>query len=230
MSSTEPLLVFFFTTGLAIGIGHCIGMCGPIVVALSLSAKGQSAPVPHILYNTGRILTYGVLGGVMGVVGSFTVVAAHIEGLQKTIMVATGALIALMGLVLTGWVPLLRRLRVCCEAPAAPSGVYRKIFASKTVLVYFPLGLTLGLLPCGPVYTALIAAARSTMGVDSPAAGFLLGSALMLTYGVGTAPALLIVGTLASTNWVRSKALVERVGAILMIAMGVYFTIKGIRY
>jgi sulfite exporter TauE/SafE len=60
--------------------------------------------------------------------------------------------------------------------------------------------------------------------------GILTGAILMLAYGVGTVPALLIVGSLANTNWVRSRALVERVGSILMIAMGVYFTVKGIRY
>jgi sulfite exporter TauE/SafE len=230
MSSTDPLLVFFFTTGLAIGVGHCIGMCGPIVVALSLSTRGRSAVVPHLLYNFGRIITYGILGGVMGVAGSLTVVASHIEGLQKVVMILTGVLIAVMGLVLTGWVPFLRRFRVCCETPAVPSGVYRRIFSAKTPLVYFPLGLALGLLPCGPVYTALIAVARATMEVGNTVAGFLLGAALMITFGVGTAPALLIVGSLSNTNWVKSRTVVERVGSILMIAMGIYFTVKGIRY
>jgi sulfite exporter TauE/SafE len=230
MSSTDPLLVLFFTTGLAIGIGHCIGMCGPIVVALSLSMRGQSAIVPHFLYNFGRIITYGILGGAMGIVGSFTVVASHIEGVQKVVMIATGVLIVAMGVVLTGWVPFLRRFRVCCETPAVPSRVYQRIFTSKTPFVYLPLGLALGLLPCGPVYTALVAVARSTMEVESTAGGFLLGSALMLTFGIGTAPALLIVGSLANTNWVKSKAIVERIGSILMIAMGIYFTIKGILY
>jgi sulfite exporter TauE/SafE len=230
MSSIDPLLAFFFTTGVAIGFGHCIGMCGPIVVALSLSSKGRSTLVPHLLYNVGRIMTYGVLGGIMGVVGSFTIVASHIEGLQKTVMIVTGVLIALMGVVLTGWVPFLRRFRFCCETPAVPSSVYRRIFASKSALVYFPLGLLLGLLPCGPVYTALISVARATMDVDGVAPGFLLGTALMLTYGIGTAPALLIVGGLSNTNWVKSKAVVERIGSVLMIAMGIYFTIKGIRY
>jgi sulfite exporter TauE/SafE len=230
MSSTDPLLAFFFTTGVAIGFGHCLGMCGPIVVALSLSVKGRPSFVPQLLYNFGRILTYGILGGVMGVVGSFTFVASHIEGLQKAVMIVTGIFIAVMGLVLTGWVPFLRRLRVCCETPAVPSKVYRRIFASKSVLVYLPLGLLLGLLPCGPVYTALVAVARSTMDVEGAAPGFLLGAALMLTYGIGTAPALLIVAGLANTNWVRSKAVVERIGSVLMIALGIYFTIKGIRY
>lgn len=205
-------------------------MCGPIVVALSLSMKGRPSVVPHLLYNFGRIITYGLLGGVMGVVGSFTVVAAHIEGIQKAVLIAAGVVIIGMGLVLTGWVPFLRRFRVCCETPAVPSKVYQRIFASQSQLVYFPLGLLLGLLPCGPVYTALVAVARSTMETEGTVRAAAWGATLMLTYGAGTVPALLIVGKLADMGWVKRRALVERLGAILMIAIGIYFTIKGIRY
>jgi hypothetical protein len=231
MSGTEPLYVLFFSTGVAIGFGHCIGMCGPIVVALSLSLQERSNAVPLLLYNTGRIITYGVLGGVMGVVGSFTVVAAHIEGVQRVVMVAAGVVIIVMGLVLTGWIPFLRRFRVCCETPVVPSKVYRRIFHSKTDLVFLPLGLLLGLLPCGPVYTSLVMVARASMDLDAgTGAGFVYGVVLMLLFGVGTAPALLIVGALANTGWVKRRVLIERIGAFLMIAIGVYFTYKGLRF
>lgn len=231
MSATEPLYVLFFSTGVAIGFGHCIGMCGPIVVALSLSLQERSNAVPLLLYNTGRILTYGVLGGVMGVVGSFTVVAAHIEGVQRVVMVAAGVVIIVMGLVLTGWIPFLRRFRVCCETPVVPSKVYQRIFRSKTDLVFLPLGLLLGLLPCGPVYTSLVMVARASMDLGAgTGAGFVYGMVLMLLFGLGTAPALLIVGALANTGWVKRRVLIERIGAFLMIAIGVYFTYKGLRF
>jgi sulfite exporter TauE/SafE len=231
MSSTEPLYILFFSTGVAIGFGHCIGMCGPIVVALTLSLQERSNFVPLLLYNTGRIITYGILGGVMGVVGSFTVVAAHIEGAQKVVMVAAGVLIVVMGLVLTGWIPFLRRFRVCCETPVVPSSVYQRIFRSKSDLVFLPLGLLLGLLPCGPVYTSLVMVARASMEVDAGmGVGFLYGMILMLLFGVGTAPALLVVGGLANTDWVRRKVLIERIAAFLMIAIGIYFTYKGLRF
>ena len=231
MSSTEPFYVLFFTTGVVIGFGHCIGMCGPIVVALTLSMQERSNFVPLLLYNTGRILTYGILGGVMGVVGSFTVVAAHIESVQRVVMIGTGVLIVVMGLVLTGWVPFLRRFRVCCETPVVPSKVYQRIFRSKTDMIFLPLGLLLGLLPCGPVYTSLVVVARASMDADTSAGpGFLYGMILMLLFGLGTAPAMLIVGGLANTNWVKSKILFERIGAILMILIGIYFTYKGLRF
>ena len=83
MSSIDPLYLIFFSTGLTVGFGHCIGMCGPIVVSLSLNLKGQTLLVPHLLYNTGRVITYTILGGIMGATGSFTQVTAHIEGIQK---------------------------------------------------------------------------------------------------------------------------------------------------
>ena len=60
--------------------------------------------------------------------------------------------------------------------------------------------------------------------------GFLYGMTLMLLFGLGTAPAMLIVGGLANTNWVKSKILIERIGAVLMILIGVYFTYQGLRF
>ena len=93
MSSTDmPMaLIFFLSTGVAVGFGHCIGMCGPIVVALGLKSPGERPLLPHLLYNAGRIVTYAVLGGVVGASGSFTGLAAHVMGVQKAVMIGTGA-------------------------------------------------------------------------------------------------------------------------------------------
>ena len=69
MSFTDPLYLIFLTTGFTVGFGHCIGMCGPLVVSLSLNLKGKHLLLPHLLYNTGRVITYTVLGGIMGATG-----------------------------------------------------------------------------------------------------------------------------------------------------------------
>ena len=67
---TEPLYSMAFTTGL-LGSGHCIGMCGGIVAALSISGEGQRGGLLfHILYNLGRILTYTLIGLMVGWLGS----------------------------------------------------------------------------------------------------------------------------------------------------------------
>ena len=102
MLSTETLFLLYLSTGFTIGFGHCIGMCGPIVVSLSLSLKERSVLVPHLLYNGGRITTYGLLGGVMGATPSFTRVVTSIASLQKGVMILTGMLIVVMGLAMAG--------------------------------------------------------------------------------------------------------------------------------
>ena len=66
MSSTNALLLAYFTTGFTIGFGHCIGMCGPLVVSFSLRLKDRNILIPQLLYHSGRILTYSLLGGIMG--------------------------------------------------------------------------------------------------------------------------------------------------------------------
>ena len=105
MSFIDPLYAVFLATGFAVGFGHCIGMCGPLVVSLSLNIKDKKLFIPHLLYNTGRIITYSILGGVMGITGSFTLVASHIAGIQKGAMIFAGVLIIIMGLAMSGWIP-----------------------------------------------------------------------------------------------------------------------------
>jgi sulfite exporter TauE/SafE len=138
MLSTETIYFVIFTTGIAVGFGHCIGMCGPIVVSLSLSLKGRSVLVPHLLYNAGRITTYGLLGGVMGASGSFTRVVASIASLQKGVMILTGILIVVMGLAMAGWIP----LGVIFGDYYNPKGVlsrgFRKLSEARSKGTYYP--------------------------------------------------------------------------------------------
>ena len=57
MSPTDPLYLVSLITGFTVGFGHCVGMCGPIAVSLSLNLIGRDVLIPHVLYNTGRIVT-----------------------------------------------------------------------------------------------------------------------------------------------------------------------------
>lgn len=231
MSSTETLYLVFLTSGFTIGFGHCIGMCGPIVVSLSLNLKGRPVLVPHILYNAGRVLTYTVLGAAMGATGSFTLVASHISGIQKAAMILAGVLISLMGLIMGGWVPM---IKIFGDDAYKPDGWiskgFRKLTKARKTAAYFPMGLLLGLLPCGPVYTALIAAAGAGMESTSMLKGVMAGMGLMFCFGAGTIPALFMVGKLAGMGWLKSRQIIYRIGAVLMIGAGGYFIFKGIRF
>jgi sulfite exporter TauE/SafE len=230
MLSTETIYFVLFTTGLTVGFGHCIGMCGPIVVSLSLSLKGRSVVVPHLLYNGGRITTYGLLGGVMGATGSFTRVVASIASLQKGVMILTGILIVVMGLAMAGWIP----LGVIFGDYYNPQGVlsrgFRKLSEARSTGTYYPLGMLLGLLPCGPVYTALLAAARAGMETQSTLEGLLIGVGVMLSFGLGTVVALLLIAKLADLGWLKRRDVIYKMSSVLMVIVGIYFVVKAIWY
>ena len=212
------------------GFGHCIGMCGPIVVSLSLNLKGKNLFLPHLLYNTGRVITYTVLGGVMGATGSFTLVAAHIAGIQKGALIVAGIIIIVMALAMSGWLPLGRLFGDYYNPDGIISRGFRKLSQVKSTVTYFPIGLLLGLLPCGPVYTALLAAAGAGMNTAGTLEGIVKGMAVMMSFGIGTIPALFVVAKLVDMGWLKNRQIIYRIGTILMIFVGLYFIVQGIWY
>jgi sulfite exporter TauE/SafE len=230
MSFIDPLYLIFLTTGFTVGFGHCIGMCGPIVVSLSLNLKGKNLFLPHLLYNTGRVITYTVLGGIMGATGSFTLVAAHIAGIQKGALIVAGIIIIVMALAMSGWLPLGRSLGDYYNPDGIITRGFRKLSQVKSTATYFPIGLLLGLLPCGPVYTALLAAAGAGMNAAGALEGSVKGMAVMMSFGIGTIPALFLVAKLVDMGWLKKRQIIYRIGTILMIMVGLYFIVQGIWY
>jgi sulfite exporter TauE/SafE len=231
MWSTEVVSLAFLASGFMVGFGHCVGMCGPIVVSLSLSLREKKVFIPHLLYHAGRITTYALLGAVVGLTGSFTGVTSRIVGIQKGVMIFAGALIIFMGLAMVGWIPLGRIFTDSCRPVGFLARAFRRLSSAPSRGAYYPAGLVLGLLPCGPVYTALLAAARAGMDAAAePGHGLFIGAGLMVCFGLGTAPALLIVGKLAGLGWLTRRQMIYRGSAIIMILMGIYFMVRAIRY
>lgn len=230
MSFIDPLYLIFLTTGFTVGFGHCIGMCGPIVVSLSLNLKDKNLFWPHLLYHAGRIITYMVLGGVMGATGSFTLVAAHLAGIQKGAIIFAGITIIVMALAMSGWLPLGRIVGDDFHPGGIITRGFGRLSQAKSTVTYFPIGLLLGLLPCGPVYTALLAAAGAGMNTAGTLAGVIKGMAVMMSFGVGTIPALFIVARLVNMGWLKNRAIIYRISTVLMILVGLYFIVQGIWY
>jgi sulfite exporter TauE/SafE len=230
MLSTEALYLLYLTSGFTVGFGHCIGMCGPLVVSFSLNLKGKSILAPQLLYHLGRITTYAILGGVVAASGSFTMVAAQMESIQKGVMIFTGVLIAFMGLAMAGWMPFGKAFGDHSGRCSFISKAFDRLLKVKSTMVYLPLGLLLGLLPCGPVYTALLGAARTGMEAPAIYQGVFAGMLLMTAFGLGTVPALFLVAKLADLGWLKSRDTIYRIGAVLMIIVGIIFIIKAIRF
>ena len=230
MLSTETLYLLYLSTGFSVGLGHCIGMCGPLVFSFSLNLKEKSILVPHLLYHLGRITTYTLLGGIVAAAGSLTIVAANIENFQKSVMIFTGALIMLMGLAMAGWLPLGKVFGDHANAGGWIVKRFSKLMEVNSTLIYLPLGLLLGLLPCGPVYTALLGAARTGMEANTLSQSIFAGMGLMAAFGIGTVPSLFLVAKLADMGWLKSRNFIYRLGAIFMIIVGIIFIIKAIRF
>lgn len=229
MSSTETLYLLFLTTGFLVGFGHCIGMCGPLVVSISLGLRGRGVLLSGLLYHAGRITTYAALGGLMGMTGSFTGVTSGIAQIQKGVMIFSGVIIILMGLAMGKWISTGAIFEHYSARGFIARG-FQRLSGSGSALACYPLGVLLGLLPCGPVYTALIASARRGMEAGKALEGFLVGMGLMLAFGLGTVPALLLLSRVSDLRLLRRRAAIYRIGSLLMIGAGIYFVIRGIRY
>lgn len=183
--------------GLAGGVMHCAPMCGPFVLG-QVGAKMEATPacgqcrqlgvLPG--YHGGRIVTYSALGALAGLVG----IVPGVGGFAGVALALAALLFLSQGL--SRLVPSLgRRLPRLDHAPIFVARLLRRLHGLTGV----PLGLALGLLPCGLLYAALLAA--------SAAGGPIQGAAAMFGFGLGTVPALLavgIAGQAAARRWQRT--------------------------
>jgi len=214
--------------GLAGGFGHCVGMCGPIVAAFSLG-NDRRGMMHLLLYNIGRVMTYSLLGAIVGATGSFLALTSSIDTLQKGIMALAGLSIVLMGLVSGGWVPFGKTLTSCAPALPAVRRAMEMFSGPRSSGAWFPMGVVLGFLPCGLTYTALLTAARSAMEAPDRFAGMVRGGMMMMLFGIGTTPALLLVGKASSLFGEKARRRFYRVATLIMIGTGIWFIVGAFR-
>jgi hypothetical protein len=209
----ENSFIALFIVGL-LGGGHCAGMCGGIVGALTLqSPQGGAAFGVHLAYNLGRIASYMLAGLLVGAVGHF---AGNMLSLQHGLYFFASLMLIAMGLYLLGITQLLAPLERGGQAiwkriqPAT-----RRFLPVRGAAQALPLGLLWGWLPCGLVYSALATA------LASGSAG--QGALLMLAFGLGTLPNLLLAGLLLARFRRFAQARVTRVvSGLLVLGYGLY--------
>lgn len=207
----ESLVLTAFTMGLLGGV-HCAAMCGGIVGAVSLRVARPGIRL-QLSYNAGRILSYAVAGTLAGAFGS--VFAGGLLPAQMLLFVVANAFVVLLGLHVAGW----GRLVLALESLGASAWRFIRPLGSRFLPVdteagAVKLGLVWGWIPCGLVYSALALALVSGNAWH--------GAAVMLAFGLGTLPNLLLAGLAAQRlrpalrlRWVRSLA-----GA-LIVALGI---------
>jgi sulfite exporter TauE/SafE len=200
---------------------HCVGMCGGIIGALSLSLpadiRNNKARMLMFIttYNTGRILSYSFAGLVAGAIGTGVLASAGFDQGHAVLRAIGVAMMVAIGLYLAGWLPqlaIVEKIGVPVWKKLEPIG--RKLLPVASLPKALAYGLIWGWLPCGLVYFVLLWALTAGNAVE--------GAFTMLAFGLGTMPTLLATGFMTSwlTRFARSSRARQVVG-LLIIAMAV---------
>lgn len=218
MSEVLPLISAALLAGL-LGSAHCLGMCAGIsgLFAVNAGVASLRTQLPYaLIYNIGRVVSYAVLGVIVGSFGSVIIKAS--PALAGSIRILSGAIIILVGLKVAFDLRLLNvieRMGASLWSRIAPAA--KSLVPVTSIPKALGLGLLWGWLPCGLVYSVLMIAATSA----DPAAGAMT----MIAFGAGTMPAMVLTGLGAAkvSLFLRNRG--TRLGlGLLIVAMGLLTT------
>lgn len=223
---TASFIVYMLSLGLATSL-HCVSMCGPLV--LTYAVKGEEEGpwykklTPNLAYQGAKVVSYMAVGLLLGAVGSFL----NLDALRPYVMYLAGAFMIVLGLGMTGRVPWAARL-----TPAPPKWLMsalvkmrRKSTADATagtssLATPITFGLMTGLLPCGPLMAAQVAAAASGSAIS--------GALGMAAFALGTAPLMVAFGTAGSLIPRVWKDRLMTVLAVGVMVFGLVFINRGL--
>ena len=211
-------MISLFITALvmgAIGSLHCVGMCGPLALSLPvISVQPSTKMLSTLLYNLGRVVTYTILGAIVGVVGASFALA----GFQQALSIIAGSLIILYLLWPRSKWLLAGNSKVQQFFQAIRNNL-GKLFSRKNYQSVFFIGLLNGLLPCGLVYMA-IAGAVSTASVYK-------SSLFMAAFGLGTLPMMWSVAFFGSVINLKTRMSIRKAYPYLLFIMACFLIIRG---
>jgi sulfite exporter TauE/SafE len=207
-----------FTIGL-FGSLHCIGMCGPIALAMPLQGKSRWQLMTNsLLYNLGRVVTYTIFGVFIGIIGEGIVFA----GLQKILSILTGVSILLV---------LIFSINIEKKVNAFPifQSLYFKLKIKLSQILKkgsnwttLSVGLLNGLLPCGLVYLAMAGALS---------AGALWQSSLyMFSFGLGTIPLMLAFILIGNTAHQKYRIRLQKLYPAFLVVLAAWFIFRGVAF
>jgi len=197
-------------TAIIIGLAgslHCLGMCSPL--ALAVTSIRSPFFINRVVYNVGRIFTYGVLGALMSTFGT----VFHFSPFQNLLSIIMGCLLIFFGI--AG----ISRIHVPMITPLIQRGTgkikewFSSFLSRKTLLSIASMGLLNGLLPCGLTYIAL------TYCVTLPR--FYDGFLFMIVFGLGTLPVMLGLTSVIQSLITRFNISFKKITMVVMISLGV---------
>ncbi len=205
--------------------GHCIGMCGGIIIAYSSTkieddwSKSKQG-VAHLLYSLGRVLTYVVLGAMFGFLGGVAMFNNYANG---TLLIVAGIFMILTGLSLSGKIRFLTLIEHSMSNVSWYQKLFRELLKTKSLLSFFVLGMMNGLLPCGLVYFFAVTAASTASAT--------YGALVMLIFGLSTIPALFSLGFFVGLyKHGKFRSVMIKLAAVSVSLFGIYTINQGYEY
>jgi sulfite exporter TauE/SafE len=205
--------------------GHCIGMCGGIIIAYSstkIEDKWQKPKqvLAHLIYSSGRISTYVVLGALFGYLGGVAMFNNLANGI---LLILAAVFMILSGLSLLGKIKFLTIIEHSLSNSTWYKDNFRQLLQQQTLFSFFILGMLNGLLPCGLVYFFAVTAASTGSA--------LYGAFVMLLFGLSTAPALFSLGFFIGLyKNSKFRNIMIKIASISVILFGVYTLQQGYYY
>ena len=207
-----------FTIGI-IGSLHCLGMCGPIAMAMPYQAKSKWLTALNIMqYHLGRVITYAILGGIIGLVGR----GIFLAGMQRSFSIGAGILLLVMAVF---------SLRVSSNLVSIP--VVNRIFfwikstmghllKDKSASSILLIGMLNGLLPCGLVYMAIVGAVSTGDVVR--------GMGYMALFGLGTVPMVFVASIAGTFAGLRLRNTLRKLVPVFLLAFAVLLIMRGLNF
>jgi uncharacterized protein len=200
-----------FITGI-VGSFHCAGMCGPIAFALpKFSSDKAHLFTSRLVYNIGRIFTYGVLGAIIGSFGF----GLKLAGWQQSVSIFSGSII--IGITaIRFFAP---KMAGKFEMNLWGNKAYAKLFSSKYFYAFFLIGALNGLLPCGFVYLALMASLASQSVYE--------GALFMVLFGLGTFPMMFSISFLGQIITLKARQNINKLTPLFALVFACIFILRG---
>ncbi len=218
-------LISIITIAFLGSFGHCIGMCGGIVLAYTTTKIDDSwskfyQAFAHLSYSFGRVLTYMILGAIFGYLGG---VATYSKETIGVLLIITGILMLLVALSLIGKIKFLTLIEHSISKSSWYQKNFKKLLHSNSIFSFFLLGMLNGLLPCGLVYFFAITAA-------STASAF-WGAIVMGIFGLSTVATMFSLGFFVGVFQQSSfRLLMIKLTSVAVIFYAIFMIYNGYSY
>lgn len=204
------------TLGL-MGSFHCIGMCGPIALSIPVhKLSGKNKTIGILIYNSGRIFTYTLLGILFGLLGE----GFALFGYQQSLSITLGLLIIVTVIFGKKYKPTNRLSQLIFSYTNKLKLVFKSLFNKENRSSLFFIGFLNGLLPCGLIYIAIAGAIATCNYID--------GMFFMFLFGLGTLPAMISISLISNKISISNRNKIRKVIPVFVASMGILLILRGL--